>query len=1016
MNQRLITGDESLDGNIIIDESYYASRPAQDYSQKKDPDEDSGPGIMREDVEAYQAAKKRQEAEKRRKQQEAEAAYLATVNSWKGVSAPQKAESKVEELPQAEPKQAEVPKPEPPKPAEEENEFYLEGLEPLVGQQQSKAKAPVLQEKLEEDEPQEIEINEPIHKPKVQIVRNDILTEGPTVDWGNDMETNRPRHGNPKKKQAKKKAQQGARIEEVQGPQNEVANLGFQPQPLGPRTKFGAIQKAGNLAGSAFSAVLTTGVNLAISPFMAPFVGAAEGNAAFVSKYGQQSRRHDLIPGWRGAKFENPDASGEEILSDIRRVPTIWSKATAEKAENEDGSPKAPEITVYVNPPNFGSSRTNSSHGSGHTFLGLRYTRRSPLSERNERYELIYGFYPSDDYGTQAGAAMVTKNVRIPGQLHNDAASPFKISRRFPATNAQVNAIVKASETYADKGYNVFERNCTTFVSEMIQDHAHLNTGGKIFEEEEMRFSAVDNTMRGGLGLFTPGLDISTLNKMADNAKEADPSYAGYGNMKVTKDEIQRYKKSRDYFRTVKKGYTPAVAGENIRRLHGENNGVLGSYYYYGNLNIKLPDDPKDSPDASDVSDVALNELEIELVQTHNALSKAVISILPPELQQMKNDERPANLRDFLNAVGFSSEPVSNLMADMDDARRKAPKDKKKEDPEYYVTLDQLKTAYTDLQNRQARISRGFSQIFQGDARVETQVMNLLSIITITLRSINDLYQNKYLSNQKKTADLGDIRSEMTKTFGLEEKGKIAMFTPTRYEAYLAIYRKPAEAILAYARLEELREAEEEETITKAEKEELKKLEEIDSTATTYCTSHEYLLQKDNYNQQDLDYIFKLKAREKRGLDNKNMRRFNDGDSAAGIYQSLVLDKIFAGLKAAYLKDVDPKTFKEMSVMENWVADYTAECAWSHAKELEMIIRAIRRVSKRHTEKSIFEYVTALVSTMYIARVFPNSQDDKLKLAHRIMPSAFENVMIEGTKGFPVRVRALIQKVLKEKP
>ena len=55
------------------------------------------------------------------------------------------------------------------------------------------------------------------------------------------------------------------------------------------------------------------------------------------------------------------------------------------------------------------------------------------------------------------------KNATVPAQLFNDDIYGYDISRSFPAKPWQVNAIMKASETYADKGYNLYNRNCTTF-------------------------------------------------------------------------------------------------------------------------------------------------------------------------------------------------------------------------------------------------------------------------------------------------------------------------------------------------------------------------------------------------------------------------------------------------------------------------------------------------------------------------------------------------------------------------
>lgn len=83
----------------------------------------------------------------------------------------------------------------------------------------------------------------------------------------------------------------------------------------------------------------------------------------------------------------------------------------------------------------------------------------------------------------------LTRNAIVPGQMRDDTDHPYDISRRYPATVQQVNAILKSSETYADEGYGYYDRNCTTFVKEMVVDKAHLATGGEIFKWSEIGFS-----------------------------------------------------------------------------------------------------------------------------------------------------------------------------------------------------------------------------------------------------------------------------------------------------------------------------------------------------------------------------------------------------------------------------------------------------------------------------------------------------------------------------------------------
>ena len=121
-------------------------------------------------------------------------------------------------------------------------------------------------------------------------------------------------------------------------------------------------------------------------------------------------------------------------------------------------------ISVNVNQPEPGEDKDISLSGSGHAGIGIEYSRYSRVSNRYERYGLKYGFYMAD---ATASAGIL-----------NGAMD----ARTFPASSKQVNDILKASETWADGGYNNLTRNCTTFVKSMVRDVAHLPVGSQIFQ------------------------------------------------------------------------------------------------------------------------------------------------------------------------------------------------------------------------------------------------------------------------------------------------------------------------------------------------------------------------------------------------------------------------------------------------------------------------------------------------------------------------------------------------------
>lgn len=190
----------------------------------------------------------------------------------------------------------------------------------------------------------------------------------------------------------------------------------------------------------------------------------------------QDKRDHSLIPGWEGAKFAPKANSGEDILADFRRVPTVWSQLIADKAsegEGENEKPLPPTITIYVDQPKDNSSQSMAFTEMGHTMIGIEYSRFSKISKRYERYKLQYGFYPVSLGKISDKMAKGVNDIIVPGKMMDDAGHTYTVSRRYPATAKQVNAILQASETYADGGYGCYARNCTTFVKDMAEI-AHL--------------------------------------------------------------------------------------------------------------------------------------------------------------------------------------------------------------------------------------------------------------------------------------------------------------------------------------------------------------------------------------------------------------------------------------------------------------------------------------------------------------------------------------------------------------
>ena len=169
--------------------------------------------------------------------------------------------------------------------------------------------------------------------------------------------------------------------------------------------------------------------------------------------------------------------------------------------------------------PKPGSSQALKGSEMGHTMIGIEYSRRSSISGRFERYKLQYGFYPAGgtiSKGISSGMTAMKHDAVMPGRLKDDYDNKYDVSRRYPAKNEQVNAIIKASEKYAEGGYSYYGRNCVTFVKEMVVKTAHLATGGDIFEKSEVDFGHLGNLGIFGTEAFNQNAIAGTENNLMD--------------------------------------------------------------------------------------------------------------------------------------------------------------------------------------------------------------------------------------------------------------------------------------------------------------------------------------------------------------------------------------------------------------------------------------------------------------------------------------------------------------------
>ena len=794
----------------------------------------------------------------------------------------------------------------------------------------------------------------------------------------------------------------------LEADQKKVAGLNFSLHKLPERNKAGGFRKF--LSNLAIAAGSTIGKGF-------HWIGAALArlfNPSYRKKYRQgqspdtenlaitqESRVRDFIPGWNGEKFQKGPNGEDNILADFRRIPTVWSRITAAQAENAEGKPLAPKISVYVRQ---GSEEDTTLAGMdpGHTGLGIEYSRYSQRTRRYERYNLRYGFYPGGQ-SIKAGSLTTTGNAVIPGQLQNEAYTDYTVRRTFPATAQQVNQILKASETFADKGYNIFKRNCTTFVKEMVRDVARIPAGKEIFEQEAPNLSSFAN-----FGLFAIKSSEATARasmeaRMKRLGSEKDLNYGGEHNMRVTKQEYRQYKES---LANSSGGYIgnsdlPNAAGENMRRLEGENAGIIGSKQYFGTAQID-PDNPGPSSSGSGSDD----NLKGPLLQSAN-------------IKGAMENEADSLVRAILKVAGKRSDRELLSTPDLDpDLKRIFPLIKG-----YSSLMDKVADKNNDPKDlREARL--GFDNgvndlntllnVFHNDERIHMPVMHMISLLEWGIELADRRYNKTDLGDMIGN-DVDFLRNRIDKPFPIKYKVanpnpdarskfiyKEAIMSPSRYEAYLQIYKSPEKAIVNYSRLQELRDKKD---TTKDEKKELQRLVRIDKLASQFDYAHNYMLEKDSYSQQDVDYAFSLGKMEK----DKNVGGLMSGYYSSVIYKGLIFDKIFGNFTQRFENNFNVEDAENQEKLKDWLDGDMCECARRRQNEMETVIKALIKTMPGSTPDQILEQLMTEIRSSWIFKVFDNAKlqlfgkrvADRQKFpiykANSILPRVYRK-MIAGSK------------------
>ena len=373
-----------------------------------------------------------------------------------------------------------------------------------------------------------------------------------------------------------------------------------------------------------------------------------------------------------------------------------------------------------------------------------------------------------------------------------------------------------------------------------------------------------------------------------------------------------------------------------------------------------------------------------------------------------------------------------------------------------FVTPEMLRETRKELSDNIGKVNILLMKYFKNDKRLHQPLLNLISLLNYGINYVDDLYRLSVRGGLDDKKDVINIREEMMQNlYTVRAGGKEAKFTPTHYESYIQIYKDPKTAVAKYARLRDLRNKkinadwtkskmstvshkiqstfglEDKEGLTYAELKELNKLERMDKLALDFDNSHNYMIEKEDYNQQDIDYAFRMHDKETNGLQTRDevpqaQEDVNEGmrdqyKSASGIYITLFMEKFFKDIKEQWMKGADEgglneDASKNPEMSAAWLDDYLANRIKQKENDFQMIVRGLYRSmkagdpNKKIDDKAVMEKLAEVLTWTIIARKFSSVGGEKKELfGSMFLPMALEQMTTNHRMKFNQIVSAMIR-------
>ena len=182
---------------------------------------------------------------------------------------------------------------------------------------------------------------------------------------------------------------------------------------------------------------------------------------------------------------------------------------------------------------------------------------------------------------------------------------------------------------------------------------------------------------------------------------------------------------------------------------------------------------------------------------------------------------------------------------------------------------------------------------------------------------------------------------------------------------------------------------------TGAEEAEFQKLKRIDNLAWDYDASHRYMLEKNSYSSQDVDYAFSLEKMENKVKTSGPMMN----SFASGIYKSLILEKIFGGVSQRIENDFTAEDVKDQEQLKTWLDNDMCACIQHRPDEMKTVIKSLKKAKPELTREELLEELLLMIKTNWIKNVFSlrvsvkiKDKQNPMKYTGESIPKAFDKL------------------------